>query len=157
MKNEPRTVREALIAEILGDLDKLILRIESLPVLVTDAEEKISNTVFALEKAGDQYRMMITDFTEQAKTELAEYLDNQTRENFTKITIEQRVAIQEAVLTALDSATSKKNTQLIFTLNQAIKELHRAKWIRLLEIGSIALISSSITVGLVYMAIKDIV
>ncbi|MEI6706040.1 MAG: hypothetical protein WCK96_02770 [Methylococcales bacterium] len=156
MKNEPRTVREALIAEILGDLDTLIFRIEALPVLVTDAEEKISNTIFALEKAGDQYRMMITDFTEQAKTELAEYLDNQTRENFTKITVEQREVIQEAVLIALGSANSKKNTRLIFTLNKGIKELHRAKWIRLIEISSIALISSSITAGLVYMTIKGI-
>ena len=78
--NSPRTAREALIAEMLGDLDTLLARVEALPALVTTAEERLTSTVTALDNAGDKYRMAITAFTEQAKTELSEYLDRKTIE-----------------------------------------------------------------------------
>ena len=78
--NSPRTAREALIAEMLGDLDLLLDRVEALPVLVATAEERLTSTVTALDNAGDKYRMAITAFTEQAKTELSEYLDRKTIE-----------------------------------------------------------------------------
>ena len=78
--NSPRTAREALIAEMLGDLDLLLARVEALPALVDTAEERLTSTVTALDNAGDKYRMAITAFTEQAKTELAEYLDRKTIE-----------------------------------------------------------------------------
>ena len=78
--NSPRTAREALIAEMLGDLDLLLDRVEALPALVASAEERLTSTVTALDNAGDKYRMAITAFTEQAKTELSEYLDRKTIE-----------------------------------------------------------------------------
>ena len=70
----PRTTREALIAEVLGDLDGLLARVEALPALVDGAESKLSGTVAALDDAGDKFRLAVTAFTEQAK---ADFLDHE--------------------------------------------------------------------------------
>jgi len=70
-----KTVREALIAEALGDLDALIKRVEALPSVVADAEKSIAATAATLEAAGDKYRMAVTAFNEQAKEDLSGYLN----------------------------------------------------------------------------------
>lgn len=75
----PRTTREALMAELLGDVDKLLARVEALPVMVAAAEEKMTSTAKALEDAGDKYRMAVTAFTEQAKNRLVGILGHEKR------------------------------------------------------------------------------
>lgn len=71
----PKTMREALIAEALGDLDALMKRVEALPSVVVDAEKSIAATAATLEAAGDKYRMAVTAFNEQAKEDLSGYLN----------------------------------------------------------------------------------
>jgi len=148
--NSPRTAREALIAEMLGDLDLLLARVEALPALVATAEERLTSTVTALDNAGDKYRMAITAFTEQAKTELAEYLDRKTVEVSSKTVEEQRAAIQEAARVAFRSEASDKAENLGLVLGEAAKEFRRSMWSRLMEHVITALISSGFTVGLLY-------
>jgi hypothetical protein len=53
---EPRTTREALIAEMLGELDTLIARVERLPGSTAEAETRLTLTTHILEDAGDKYR-----------------------------------------------------------------------------------------------------
>jgi hypothetical protein len=152
--NSPRTTREALIAEMLGDLDLLLARVEALPALVATAKERLTSTVTALDNAGDKYRMAITAFTEQAKTELAEYLDRKTIEVSSKTVEEQRAAIQEAACEAFHSEASDKAANLGLVLGEAAKEFRRSMWSRLMEHAITALISSSFTVGLFYILLK---
>ena len=153
--NSPRTAREALIAEMLGDLDTLIARVEALPALVATAEERLTSTVTALDNAGDKYRMAITAFTEQAKTELAEYLDRKTIEVSSKTVEEQRAAIQEAARVVFRSEASDKAANLGLVLGEAAKEFRRSMWSRLMEHAITALISSGFTVGLLYAFVKN--
>ena len=148
--NSPRTAREALIAEMLGDLDTLLARVEALPALATSAEERLISTVTALDNAGDKYRMAITVFTEQAKTELAEYLDRKTIEVSSKTVEEQCAAIQEAARVAFRSEASDKAANLSLALSEAAKQFRRSMWSRLMEHAITALISSGFTVGLLY-------
>ena len=152
--NSPRTAREALIAEMLGDLDLLLARVEALPVLVATAEERLTSTVTALDNAGDKYRMAITAFTEQAKMELAEYLDRKTIEVSLKTVEEQRAAIQEAARVAFCSEASDKAVNLGLVLGEAAKQFRRSMWTRLLEYAITALISSGFTVGILYAFVK---
>ena len=152
--NSPRTAREALIAEMLGDLDLLLTRVEALPSLFANTEERLTSTVTALDNAGDKYRMAITAFTEQAKTELAEYLDLKTIEVSSKTVEEQRAAIQEAARVAFRSEASDKAANLCLVLGEAAKEFRCSMWIRLMEHAITALISSGFTVGLLYAFVK---
>jgi len=148
--NGPRTAREALIAEVLGDLDGLLTRVEALPAMVAGAEGKLSGTVAALDEAGDKYRLAVTAFTEQAKADLSEYLDLKTA----KTVEEQRAALQEAARLAFRSEASDKAASLGVVLGEAAKEFRRSMWSRMMEHAVTALIASAFTAGLVYAIVK---
>ena len=94
--NAPRTAREALMAELLGDMDELLARVEALPGQVETSEQRLGQSVAALDAAADRFRVAVTAFTEQAKTELAEYLDRQASSAAEKTVSEQRAALEEA-------------------------------------------------------------
>lgn len=150
----PRTTREALIAEVLGELDTLLARVEALPVLVAVAEEKLTGTVAALDDAGDKYRMAVTAFTEQAKADLTEYLDRKAVEVSSKSVGEQLAAMQEAARLAFRSEASDKAANLGLVLSEAAKDLRRSMWSRLTEHAFTALIASGFTASLVYLILK---
>lgn len=153
----PRTAREALIAELLGDVDGLLSRVEALPALVAGAEDKISGTVKALEDAGDKYRLAVTAFTDQAKADLAEYYDLKTAlaaQSAAKTVEEQRDALQEAARQAFRSEASDKAASLGAALGEAAKEFRRSMWSRMMEHAVTALIASAFTAGLVYAIMK---
>ena len=85
--NASSTAREALIKELLGDMDGLLKRAEALPDQILDSESKIKNTVALIDAAGDRYRLAVTAFNEEAKRDLSEFASNKTR------SIEQATAI----------------------------------------------------------------
>ena len=153
----PRTTREALIAELLGDLDGLLARVEALPATVAGAESKLSGTVAALDDAGDKFRLAVTAFTEQAKADLAEYLDLKTAQaahQAAKTVEEQRAALQEAARMAFRSEASDKAASLGVALGEAAREFRRSMWSRLMEHAITALIASGFTAGLVYAIVR---
>lgn len=153
----PRTTREALIAELLGDVDGLLARVEALPALVAAAEEKMTGTAKALEDAGDKYRLAVTAFTEQAKADLSDYLDMKTGQAgqvAAKTVEEQRAALQEAARLAFRSEASDKAASLGVVLGEAAKEFRRSMWSRLVEHAITALIASGFTASLVYVILK---
>jgi hypothetical protein len=155
--NGPRTAREALIAEVLGDLDGLLTRVEALPAMVAGAEGRLSGTVAALDEAGDKYRLAVTAFTEQAKADLSEYLDRKTAQaaqQATKTVEEQRAALQEAARLAFRSEASDKAASLGVALGEAAKEFRRSMWARVMEHAVTALIASAFTASLVYVIVK---
>jgi hypothetical protein len=104
--------------------------------------------------AGDKYRMAITVFTEQAKTELAEYLDRKTIEVSSKTVDEQRAVIQKAARVAFRSEASDKAANLGLVLGEAAREFRRSMWSRLMQHAITALIASGFTVGILYAFVK---
>ena len=153
----PRTTREALIAELLGDVDGLLARVEALPAMVTAAEDKMTGTAKALEDAGDKYRLAVTAFTEQAKADLSEYLDMKTGQAglvAAKTVEEQRAALQEAARLAFRSEASDKAASLGVVLSEAAKDFRRSMWTRMIEHAVTALIASGFTASLVYQIVK---
>jgi F0F1-type ATP synthase membrane subunit b/b' len=65
--NAPRTAREALIAELLGNVGKLHAAVQDLQTSLTremdGAEERIVAMVGLLNRAGDAYRQHVKAFT----------------------------------------------------------------------------------------------
>lgn len=55
MKTSPRTTKEALFAEMLGDLDSMLTRIEKLLALIENCEARLSAKAAALEASGEKY------------------------------------------------------------------------------------------------------
>lgn len=150
----PNTTREALIAEVLGELDGLLARVEALPDKVASAELKLTATVAALTDASDQYRLAVTAFNEEAKQELTGYLERTAGAIAARTMEEQRAAMQESARLAFRSEASDKAASLSVTLGQAAKEIGQARWSRLFEHAFTALLSSIFTSGLVYGIFK---
>ncbi len=151
-KPRPNTTREALIAEVLGDLDGLLDRVEALPGRIGAAEAQLTATVAALADASDKYRMAVTAFNEQAKAELTEYLERKAGEITAKTVEEQRVAMQEAARLAFRSEATDRVAVLAKTPARA-NEAKPRPWVRLMEIG-VASVLSGLTVGLVLLYLK---
>lgn len=151
MDSKPKTSREALFAELFGDVDKLLLRVEALPNTISESESKIKATIEILETSSDKYRTAITEFTNQAKIELSDYLDRKTSEVTSKTTEEQRAAIQEAARLAFRSEASESAANLSLALSNATKDFKQARVSRLVEHGITAVFSSALTGLVVYL------
>ena len=150
----PNTTREALIAEVLGELDGLLARVEALPDRVSSAESRLMATVAALNGAGDQYRLAVTAFNQEAKQELTEYLERTAGAIAARTVEEQRAAMQESARLAFRSEASDKAASLSVALGQAAKEIRQARWSRLFEHALTALVTSIFTSGMVYGIFK---
>ncbi|ODT85890.1 MAG: hypothetical protein ABS69_00430 [Nitrosomonadales bacterium SCN 54-20] len=151
----PNTAREALIAEMLGDLDSIIQRAERLPAMVDAAEGKLTATAKALESAGDKYRLAVTAFNEEAKAELSEYLDRKTTQAVAKTLEENKAAMQDAARLAFRSEASEKAANLGIVLADAAKIFRRSMWSRVLEHAITAMIASATTAALVYLLLRN--
>ncbi|WP_395009091.1 hypothetical protein [Undibacterium sp.] len=147
---KPSTAREALIAEILGDLDVVLARAEALPTALKEAEQRFLASVAALDAGGDRYRMAITQFNEEAKREIQSSLER----NLVKSVNDQNLAMQDAAKQAFVGESSRHiNTlrQSLETISNELLELHRA---RKKDIIISALLSGIISSIIIFMLLK---
>lgn len=71
--NQPRTAKDALIAEMLGDIDRMLTRIEQYPEVIRAAHQQLGASAQALERAGADYRHVVATYTEAAKQSLQDF------------------------------------------------------------------------------------
>lgn len=71
--SHPRTAKDALIAEMLGDIDGMLSRIEQYPELIRAAHLQLGASAQALERAGSEYRQVVATYTEAAKLSLQDF------------------------------------------------------------------------------------
>ena len=124
----PRTAREALVAEMLGDIDVLLSRSEALPAKMAAVEAQLAASTAILDAAGDRYKMTICAFSEQAKAELTAYLQRKAGQASEQLLEEQRQAIEQAMSRALSIAGNA-----------------RPAWHRIAETAAIAFLASGLT------------
>jgi hypothetical protein len=150
----PRSAREALIAELLGDVDRLLARVEALPAQVAQAEAKVAGTITGLNEAGDRFRLAVTAFAEEARTGLAEYAQRKAGEAGSRAADEARTAMIDAAKQAFRSEAADKAAQLAATLAQASREFRRSTWSRLAEHAITACTASAMTGALVLWIVR---
>lgn len=128
------TIGEAFFAEILGDIDGLLKRIEHLPTIVDRCEERLSRKAARLEEAGTRYGQAVSGFTQEAKTELSVFLENKTEE--------QVSTIRELVLSALKTESDS-------TLSPYCEVIRKTRTGWIIAHGVTALCASALTALLV--------
>lgn len=143
-------MREAIAAQVLEEVDGLVVRLETLHSGVSSYEQQLKATTDALVTAADQYRLAVTAFTEQAKAELSEHLQRASA-----ISREEQIsAMQEAARIAFRSESSDKAANLALVLSRATQDFAKAGKSRLVESAAIAACSSVFTAALVFAALK---
>lgn len=139
MDTSPRNAREALIAELLGDVDNLLTRQEANIAKQTAVEETLARSTTALIDAGKRYRQLIDDFNENAKKDLSQYVREHAARTTANTVDEQRAAIQEVIRAAFSAEATRTKTQMQQTAGG-----------RIVEHAITAFIASGATAGLVY-------
>lgn len=132
-----RTSREALLAEIMGDLDATLTRVENLQTQAAQAEQRLAASAAALDAASEHYSSAVHTFNEQAKTDLNDYLDLKSMQfasASSRTLQEQRAVLQEAVHASLQSHA-----------------IQRSRWDHLLQHFATALVTAILTSMLVLL------
>ena len=143
---EARTVREALIAELLGVLDGPVKRIEAMPAIVANSDLRLAESTAALQQASDQYRLAVTAFTDQAKAELGEYLDRSAA----LAAQQQRAALEEAVSSALQVGNAATLTSIVQELRALRAVRSRKGVVRVLELVAASVVGGGVTAAAVW-------
>lgn len=152
--SEPRTTREALIAQMLGELDGLLARAEQLPKAIAEAETRLAMTSRVLSDAGDKYRMAVTAYTEEAKTTLSDFLE-QRASRMAALTVEERCAILvEAARCAYQLQTPERGAKETLYPKPSVHDNERRLPDRLLEHGITAVLASVLTAALVLLIVE---
>jgi phage-related minor tail protein len=89
------TIKEALIAEILGDINTALSTTADLMEKLANAEKSMIETATTLEVAGDNYRIAITALTEETKEDLTEHIENKLYKETSLSITEYRKEIRE--------------------------------------------------------------
>lgn len=149
MTAEPRSLREALAAQVLEEVDSVLTRAEALVLAVERAGGDIDRSTQALVTAGEGYRNAVAAFTNEAKIELGSHLNSLTAEVIPLTAEEQRAAMQEAARLAFRREAAEQAEALARALKEALDDFKQSKGVRRMECAAIALGSSVFTATLV--------
>jgi vacuolar-type H+-ATPase subunit H len=97
MSERSGSAKEALIAELLGDVHLLIERVEK-----ADASAKA--TAQALNEATASYRAQVDDLTERLRSETAKIITQTTEHAAQSLVSQQASTLQKAATQAMDKA-----------------------------------------------------
>jgi hypothetical protein len=100
--SQPHTAREALLAELLGDVQLLLERVASLQDDMARAEAGAKHTVAALVEANEQYRRQVDDLMARLRVEFSGLLTTVT----THAVGLQAKAMQDAAVLAIRQAVN---------------------------------------------------
>lgn len=156
LETPPRrlTAREALIAQLLQDVDGLLTRVEALPKAIGDAEGGLKRSAEVLDAAADRYRGAATTFSEAAREGMAEYARAKAAEAGQRAASEARAAIAEAAHRAASDARASVAAALEAAIQQATASGGRPTWTRLAEHLVTALAAAVLTAGLVVALVR---
>lgn len=128
------TAREALIAEMLGDIDKLLARCEAL-------QDRMQTDAATLDAAGERFRQATIAFTEQAKDRVADYLARKAAEAGERLEQGQREQIERALLAVALAARADTPTPA-------------RRWQRLAELAAAGLLGGLVAATLVWALLR---
>lgn len=151
-KAKPSTAREALIAEILGDLDVLLSRAEALPQALKESEIAFLASVAALDAGGDRYRMAITQFNEEAKREIHNALER----SVSKGVCDQSLALQDAARQAFLGEGSSQGLALSQSLSLMTNELNKLNATRTRDMFITAVLSGTCAAVISFILLKTL-
>jgi phage-related tail protein len=103
-KTEPRSMREAIAAELLGELDNLVNRVEQMQAGASLTQRQLQSTTDALTETAEKFRAAVSQYVDDARNELIDHIERRSASIVTRTVEEQRAAIQEIARLAVRQA-----------------------------------------------------
>ena len=141
----PLNSRELFIAEMLGDIDQMLDKVE-------DCKLALTRTLEAVDAGSDRYRQAIIEFTEQAKQDIAAAVNRE----FAKTNEQERAAMQEAARLAFRSEASDRAHDLARVLQNLCADMEQLRLTRFKESAIIAAASSVLTSLVVVFVLRHL-
>ncbi|MDT4292330.1 hypothetical protein RO575_22420 [Methylomonas sp. MO1] len=143
----PRTFRDAFAAQVLGDIDTLLDKVEAVNGSVNAATEKMQQTIIEFEKAGETYNQAVLAANMRSKNEMVAFLQTATNSTVAKTKDEQRELIQELIREAVLAELATRKQVLLSSKTRPML----VQWFMILAICIVtALISSVATIELLH-------
>lgn len=101
MSGKPSNAREALLAELLGDVQTLLTRLEQ-------ADESAKTTAAAVTEATARYRDQVDELVTRLRTETASIVLKTTEHAAQSLVGQQQATLQKAATQALQKALSEQ-------------------------------------------------
>ena len=134
MTNKPGTAREALLAELLGDVQVLLGRLEL-------ADKSAKETAIAVTQATAQYRSQVDELVGKLRTETASIILKTTEHAAQSLVGQQQETLQKAASLAMQSA-----------LTEQVLKRSRRDWLLAAAVGAAAAVS----VNLALLALRSL-
>src|SRR6476620_4911716 len=126
--NRSTTAREALLAELLGDVGKLVDSVEAFPVTMDKAREEMRDAAFLLDSRVEPFMHQMRAAVEQSKTIATNDVRRITFELTQRSLQQQREDMREAARTIVREEIGPPMRQLASTLQVLIERTRRPQW-----------------------------
>lgn len=155
MTANSNTVREAIAAELFGEIDGLVLRLENIARVIQEHEGTEKESTAALIEAADNFRLAVTHFSQAATQDVREAVERHAHEVVTQNRAELTATMQEAArqawrTSALDEAD--RLTQRLRALAGQFKPL--PSWQRVVEAACGGIVGAGLVCALLVFAGK---
>ncbi len=155
MTGRASTVREAVAAQLLGEVDDLVLRLENVARTIQGQETSHGASAAALLEAADKFKGAVTQFSEAATAQVRESVEHHAHNVVTQTRAEAAAAMQEAARQAWRTSAMDEADKLAHKLRGVAQHFRPVPvWQRLAEsaVGGIA--GASAVVILLFIAGK---
>ncbi len=114
------TIKEALIAEMLGDINKALLETAELMDKLESAEKSMLKTAKTLTVAGEKYKQVINEFTEETKIDIENHIKINSKSELSHSVKLYKKEIQKITTSLFNETVNKKlkktNTFIYFLI-----------------------------------------
>lgn len=104
MNRQPSNAREALIAELLGDVQAVLDRLDIVKGELVAAEQTAAKTAQAVHEATDRYRAQVDETVQRLRTETAAIITQTTEHAARSLVGQQTAVLQKAASQAIGNA-----------------------------------------------------
>lgn len=140
----PNTAREALIVEALGDVARMLDRVESLSSSMEEGRLALANANAELRDRLKAFEAGMASLTQQAKARVIEHIVQRTGEAASVAIETQARAMNAAARLAFSAEVDSNLARLTATLQQVIRRVDRP-WDLWLTHAATAAVSTAIT------------
>lgn len=155
----PRTARDALILEMLGDVGRLHDSVESLkntlPAQVEEAETRIAGLIGLLQKAGDIYQSQIEQYTNAEGEKVRRALEQQAANVRQQFSEQANAKTQELLADANRTIKATVQAEVVEPARRVLESV-RQSTVRTVAIALVCgLMGGAVVVGADYLLKSD--
>ena len=138
------TAREALIAEALGDVARLLDRLEALMPALDEAQRAQRQASKALAAQAQDFETRMLATTEHAKKVTAQFIAKRADDVARATLAEQTGAMKQAARLVFQDEVAAAVIQLVVPLNRLVEQVNRP-WLRWLTHAATAVSASAVS------------